>query len=102
MLRFAYLTVTNLFALLRLLPASDHDKNTEILALRHQVSVLHRQLGTTRRRFSPADRAFLTALLHRLPRHPLSRILLLMHPDTILRWHRDLIALSVPKSRPWP
>ena len=67
LLRLAYLAVTNVFALLRLLPASDRDKDAEILALRHQVTVLRRQLGTNRPRFSPADRAFLAALLHRLP-----------------------------------
>jgi putative transposase len=88
-------------ALLRLLPASDHDKNTEILALRHQVTVLHRQLGATRPRFSPADRAFLAALLHRLPRDLLGRIPLLVHPDTILRWHWNLIARHhATRSRP--
>jgi hypothetical protein len=49
-------------------PASDQDKDTEILVLRHQVTVLYRQLGTTRPQFSPAGRAILAALLHRLPR----------------------------------
>lgn len=44
-LRLAYLTVANAFALLRLLSVSDRDKNTEILVLRHQVTVLERQLS---------------------------------------------------------
>jgi len=37
LLRLAYLGVTNAFALLRLLPMSDHDRDVEILALRHQT-----------------------------------------------------------------
>jgi putative transposase len=58
LLRLAYLSVTNVFALLRLLPVSDRDKDVEILALRHQITVLERLLGKTRPRFSPADRMF--------------------------------------------
>jgi hypothetical protein len=68
LLRLAYLGLMNTFALLRMLPRSDRDKDVEILALRHQITLLHRQLGDTRVRFTPADRAFLAALLHRLPR----------------------------------
>ena len=64
----AYLGVTNVFALLRLLPSSDRDKDVEILALRHQITVLERQLGKSRPHFVPSDRAFLVAVLHRLPR----------------------------------
>jgi hypothetical protein len=45
LLRLVYLTVTNTFAVLRLLPMSDRDKDTEILVLRHQIAVLERQLG---------------------------------------------------------
>jgi hypothetical protein len=52
LLRLAYLTVTNIFALLRLLPVNGKEKNAEILALRHQVLVLHRQLGPARARFA--------------------------------------------------
>jgi hypothetical protein len=37
LLRLAYLGTTNAFALLRLLPGSDRDKDAEILALRHQL-----------------------------------------------------------------
>jgi hypothetical protein len=92
LLRLAYLGVTNAFALLRLLPMSDRDKDVEILALRHQLTVLQRQLGTERVRFDPADRAFLAALLRRLPRTVLRRMRLLVRPDTVLRWHRDLLA----------
>ena len=32
--------MTNAFAMLRLLPMSDRDKDVEILALRHQIMVL--------------------------------------------------------------
>jgi len=66
--RLAYLGVTNTFALLRLLPMSDRDKDAEILALRHQIMVLERQLHDERPRFTRADRAWLAALLHPLPR----------------------------------
>ena len=86
LLRLAYLGVTNAFALLRLLPVSDRDKDVEILALRHQLTVLHRQLGTQKVRFDTGDRAFLAALLHRLPRDVLRRMRLLVRPDTVLRW----------------
>ncbi len=79
LLRLAYLGVTNVFALLRLLPVSSRDKDAEILALRHQLLVLQRQLGPDRARFTPADRALLAALLHRLPRNVLKRLHLVVH-----------------------
>src|SRR5438552_7313776 len=78
--------------MLQLLPMSDHAKDAEILALRHQIMVLERQLYGQKIRFTPADRAFLAALLHRLPRTVLRQIRLLVRPETVLRWHRDLIA----------
>jgi putative transposase len=56
------LTVTNTFAVLRLLPASDRDKDLEILVLRHQIAVQERQLGGTRIRFSSSDRVCPPAL----------------------------------------
>jgi transposase len=86
------LTLTNAFAALRLLPMGDRDKDVEILALRHQITVLHRQLGEdTRVRFAPENRAFLAALLTSLPRDLLRQLRLLVRPDTVLRWHRDLM-----------
>jgi putative transposase len=92
--RLAYLAVTNGLAILRLLPTSDRAKDVEILALRHQLAVLQRQLNSQGRkvRFAPADRAILAALLHRLPKPVLHQVRLLVRPETVLRWHRDLIA----------
>jgi transposase len=92
LLRLAYLGVRNAFALLQLLPISDHDKDVEILALRHQITVMQRQLGPDKPRFEPADRALLAALPHRLPRSVLRQLRLLVRPDTLLRWHRNLLA----------
>jgi putative transposase len=102
LLRLAYFGVSNAFAMLRLLPMSDRDKVVEILALRHQITVLERQLGKEKVRFSPSDRAFLAALLHRRPMDVLRRLRLLVRPDTVLRWHRNLVtrrhaAASRPK-----
>jgi putative transposase len=69
--------------------------------LRHQITVLERHLGKQRPRFHPSDRAFLAALLHRLPLDVLRRLRLLVRPDTVLRWHRDLLARRhAARSRP--
>ena len=105
LLRLAYLAVTNTFTLLRLLPTSERDKDIEILALRHQLLVLQRQVGKPA--FTDTDRAVLAGLLHRLPTDKLRRLVLLVSPDTILRWHRDLLkrrhaATCVPRRRGRP
>ena len=90
LLRLAYLGVTNALAMLRLLPISDRAKDAEILALRHKVTVLERQLHGEKVRFNPADRALLAALLR-----------LLVRPETVLCWHRALItARRARLSRP--
>ncbi|MGX4694978.1 helix-turn-helix domain-containing protein [Streptomyces sp. JNUCC 63] len=89
LLRLPYLAVSSVFAFIRLLPMSDVDKDIEILTLRHQLAVLQRQ--TDRPRVTPADRALLAALLHRLPRARLRQLYLIVSPATILRWHRDLM-----------
>ena len=91
LVRFAYLAVSHAFAALRLLRMTDREKDVEILALRHQLAVLHRQLGGQRPRLLPQDRALLAALLAPLARATLRRLRLLVSPDTVLRWHRDLM-----------
>jgi hypothetical protein len=59
LLRLPYLALTSVFTLVRLLPMSDVDKNAEILALRHQLAILQRQIDKPR--LTPPDRAFLAA-----------------------------------------
>ncbi|MGH3276597.1 MAG: hypothetical protein ACRDNZ_20000 [Streptosporangiaceae bacterium] len=104
LLRLVYLSVTNVFALLRLLAASNRDKGVEILVLRHQVTVLQRQLCTARPRFSPCNRAFLVASLHWLPLDVLGRFRLLVRPETVLRctgtcWPAAMPPGPVPAAR---
>jgi transposase len=105
LLRFAYLVVTNAVTLLRVLPMTDRDKDIEILALRHQLLILRRQVGSPA--FTPTDRMLLAGLLRQLPGRKLRQLLLLVQPATILRWHRDLLnrrhaAACTPKRRGRP
>src|SRR5262245_1213422 len=69
---------------------SEHAKDVEIAVLRHQLTVLRRQVK--RPEFQPADRALLAALSSVLPRGRWS--ILLVTPGTILRWHRRLARAS--------
>jgi transposase len=105
LLRLAYLAVTNTFALIRLLPMSRCELETEILVLRHQLAILQRQ--SARPGFTVEDRFLLAGLLHGLPGETLRRMQLLVRPETILRWHRDLLkrrhaASCVPRRRGRP
>ena len=45
LLKLASLSVTSMFAMLRLLPVSSRDVDVEVLALRHQITVLQRDLN---------------------------------------------------------
>ncbi len=89
LLRLPYLALSSMFTLIRLWPMSEKDKDAEILVLRHQLAVLQRQAGKPT--LTWPDRAVLAALLHQLPRWKLRRLHLLVSPDTVLRWHRDLL-----------
>jgi putative transposase len=89
LLRLFYLALTGMIRFLRLLAMINTDKDIKILALRHQLAVLQRQID--RPRLTPSARAFLAALHHKLPRPTLRRLLLFVSPDTVLRWHRDLL-----------
>jgi len=93
-----YLVLCRIFQLLVLLGRGDRAKEIEILALRHQVAVLHRQVN--RPDLTDGDRVLLAALSRLLPRP--SRNVFLMTPATLLRWHRNLIARkwTYPRKRP--
>jgi putative transposase len=65
-------------------------KTAEILILRHQLAVLQRR-QPRRPKLNWADRAFLATLLSVIPTARRYRLQLLVTPDTIMRWHRDIV-----------
>ena len=54
--------------------------------------LLRRQLGARRLRLTDDDRRRLAARAYRLGRHALCEIATIVTPDTLLRWHRQLVA----------
>jgi hypothetical protein len=62
----------------------------EILILRHQLAVLQRR-QPCRPKLNWADRALLATLLGVIPRARRHGLRLLVTPDTIVRWHREVV-----------
>jgi putative transposase len=91
--RLAYLTLCRSIQLLALLGRGDASKDLEILVLRHQLSVLRRQVP--RPRLEPADRALLAAVSRVLPR--ISWSCFFVKPDTLLRWRLAAGAWTYPR-----
>jgi putative transposase len=89
-LRFLFLLTTRLAAWLRLSRREEAWKTAEILILRHQLAVLQRR-QPRRPTLTWADRALLAALLGVIPKACRHGLRLLVTPDTILRWHRDIV-----------
>jgi transposase InsO family protein len=86
--RLAYLAACRSVQLLVLLARGDAAKDLEILVLRHQLTVLRRQVP--RPKLKPTDRALLAAVSRVLPRSRWSCFF--VRPETLLRWHRRLVA----------
>jgi putative transposase len=84
---FVYLAVRRLFDLSILSCRSERSKEVELLALRHEVEVLRRQVG--RCAYEPADRALLAVLSRLLPRSSWGTFG--VTPTTLLSWHRRLV-----------
>jgi transposase InsO family protein len=79
-----------LISRLGLLLVSGDKRDAEILALRHQILVLHRQIE--RPRFTPADRTILAVLSRAFDRQRLRDVMMIVKPATVIGWHRRLIA----------
>ena len=89
-LRFMFLLTTRLAAWLRLARREETWKTAEILILRHQLAVLQRQ-QPRRLMLNWADRALIALLFAVIPKARRHGLRLLVTPDTIVRWHRDII-----------
>ena len=83
-----YFVVARLLELIVLLGRGNREKELEILVLRHELSILRRQVGQPR--FELHDRLLLAALSRALPRRRWT--VFLVRPETLLRWHRRLVA----------
>jgi putative transposase len=89
-LRFVFLLITRVITWLRLSRCEEAWKTSELLVLRHQLFVMQR--GQPRRlKLDWADRALLAALLSVIPKARRQGLRLLVMPETILRWHRDIV-----------
>jgi putative transposase len=89
-LRFAFLLITRMVSWVRLAQREETWKTAEILILRHQLAVLQRR-QLRRPKLDWADRALLAALLGVIPKARRQGLRLLVTPDTIVRWHRDIV-----------
>jgi len=89
-LRLLYLIVLRVFGWLALLGRGQASKDAKIMVLRHEMSMLRRQVPSPMPDW--ADQAVLSALARLLPAAP--RRHRLVTPGTLLAWHRRLIARS--------
>jgi hypothetical protein len=86
-LRLLYLIFQQVLGLVLLLGRTSSTKDIELLVLRHAVAILRR--ANPRPHLEWADRTVFAALVRRLPRA--LRAHRLITPNTILRWHRQLV-----------
>jgi putative transposase len=70
----------------------DRREREALAYLIEENRLLRRQLGGRRPRLTDEDRRRLAVRPHRLGRQRLRQIATLVTPDTLLRWHRQLIA----------
>jgi transposase len=86
-LSFLYLAFVQVLQLVRLFRRSNEQLAIEVVVLRHEVAVLRRQVA--RPALRPCDRGLLAALGRLLDHGRRGRFF--VQPDTLLRWHRDLV-----------
>src|SRR5258708_4550033 len=85
----AYMIMRFVLAAVVVLVRGDVSKDAELLVLRHENAVLRRQVK--RVRYESADRMWLSALARLIPRRRWAQVFGVT-PDTLLRWHRRLVA----------
>jgi putative transposase len=93
-----YIVFCRLLELIVLVGRRDRTKELEIPVLRHELSILRRQAEQPR--FETRDQLLLAAFSRILPRRSWSAFL--VQPETLLHWHRRLVARrgTYPHRRP--
>ena len=86
-LSFLYLAFTRILQLVRLSRRDGDELAIEVVMLRHEVTVLRRQV--VRPALEPQDRALFAGLSRLMDRRRRGRFF--VQPETLLRWHRDLV-----------
>jgi putative transposase len=84
-----YMITRLVLAVVTIVVRREVSKDVELLVLRHENAVLRRHVKGVR--YQPADRVWLSALARLIPRRgwvPVFDV----SPDTLLRWHRRLVA----------
>jgi transposase len=89
LLSIFYQLVRWLLGLTTVLVRRDLSKDAELLVLRHENTVLRRQIS--RVRYRPVDRAWLAALSRLVPRCRWAEVFPVT-PATIVAWHRKLVS----------
>jgi transposase InsO family protein len=87
-LTFFYRAFCRVLQILRRLGRDRTELAVEVVMLRHEVMVLRRQIA--RPALQPADRAILSGLARLVSKT--RRRGFFVQPETLLRWHRDLVA----------
>ncbi len=91
-----YLLLRRLLGLLWSSERTGPETDLEIVVLRHQLAILCCQVK--RPVYRRTDRAFLTAASRLLPRRMWHSFM--VRPETLLRWHRELVAKEVDQTSP--
>jgi hypothetical protein len=84
---------------------SDHEKNLEILILRHQLDIMERK-RTQPIKVSKAEKLTLAVLTKRLTTisgwsaSQLRNVLHIFQPETVLKWHRELVRRKWTRDHP--
>jgi hypothetical protein len=91
LLSILYRLMRCLLGLIAVLVRRDLSKDAELLVLRHENTVLRRQVA--RVHYTPADRVWLAALSRLVRRRRWAEVLSVT-PATIVAWHRRLVGAS--------
>jgi putative transposase len=96
LLSLCYLVLRRVLQLVVLRCRSNDYNELEIVVLRHELAILRRQIR--RPALTTVDRLFLAAASRVLPRAQWRSFLIA--PETLLRWHRRLVAKRWPYTSP--